>query len=59
MTYKPKHILFVTGKDWFKDFEFLYELNLDGYVPKIYVSERLEFKSPSLMATEIIDFFKK
>jgi predicted DNA-binding transcriptional regulator YafY len=33
MTYKPKHILFVTGKDWFKDFEFLYELNLDEYNP--------------------------
>lgn len=60
---KPKIILFVTGENWFNDvrslFEtdgskFVYRYN-DGTVAYIYVCERPDRRSPSLIAKRIIN----
>lgn len=53
---KPQYILFVTGENWFKDF-FECITYSNEYRPKIYVSERPEFRSPSQMADIIYKGF--
>ena len=54
---KPQYILFVTSENWFKDFTDCIPYS-NEYSPKIYVSERPEFRSPSLMADLICNEFK-
>ena len=63
---KPRNILFVTGDDWFKYVESLFIIDesnfiykyADGTVANVYICERPEFKSPSMMAEKIISQYK-
>lgn len=54
---RPQYILFVTGYNWYKDFEDCIPIS-NEYAPKIYVSERPEFRNINQMTEEIIRNFK-
>lgn len=54
---KPKYIIFVTGYNWFKDFKDCVPASND-YAPRIYASDRPEFRNINQMAEGIINSFK-